>query len=120
VDEHESEDRQPGKPLILILVKRASILLLVVCAVSLFYWTVGSVSSFLDSTQAMLLSIMRLSSLGILVSSGLGLLLSLALAIGGRHGLRVLGLVGYLAAVGFGAVALALAQSVSILSLGLP
>ena len=58
----ESPERgygQANKPLILILVKRAAILMLVLCAISLFYWMVGSVSSFLDETQSMLLDIVR-------------------------------------------------------------
>ena len=74
--------RREDKPLALILVKRAAIFLFVICLVSLFYWIVGSESSFLDSTQSMLLAIMRISSLGIVVASGLGILLSLALARG--------------------------------------
>jgi hypothetical protein len=119
VDHREHEDRRVEKPLALILVKRVAIFLLVICGVSLFYWIVGSVSSFLDTTQAMLLDIMRLSSLGVVTAAGLGLLLSLALAIARRYPIKVLGLVGYLAAAGLGAIALALAQSVSMLAKGL-
>lgn len=107
------------KPLILILVKRAAILLFCICAVSLFYWIVGSASSFLDETQAMLLGIMRISSLGILVASGLGCLTACALALARRYRVEALGLAGYLIAAAIGAVALAIAQSVSVLSQGL-
>jgi len=99
--------------------KRTAILLFILCAVSLFYWIVGSVSSFLDSTQAMLLDILRLSSLGVTIASGMGLLLSLVLAIAGRARLRMLGLLGYILAAGLGGATLALAQGISILSLGL-
>jgi hypothetical protein len=113
------EKRPSEKPLILILVKRAAILLLIICAISLFYWIVGSVSSFLDSTQSMLLDIMRLSSLGVLILSGLGILLSAILALVRRFRLGLLGILGYIVAAALGGAALAVAQSISILSLGL-
>jgi hypothetical protein len=113
-------DRGPAyKPLALIIVKRTAIFLLVICVVSLFYWIVGSVSSFLDTTQAMLLDLMRLSSLGLLIAAGIGIILSLALAVLRRHSFRILGILGYLACAGLGAAALAIAQSVSILARGL-
>ena len=109
----------PDKPLILILIKRAAIFLFVLCAISVFYWIVGSESSFLDSTQAMLLGIMRLSSMGVIVACGMGLLLSIALALVRRHRLKVLGLAGYVAAAAIAAAALVIAQSVTILSRGI-
>jgi hypothetical protein len=107
------------KPLILILVKRAAIFLLAICAVSLFYWIVGSTTSFLDETQSMLLGIMRVASLGLIVVSGFGVLLSLGLTIARRHGLRVMGLLGYAVAASIGMATLAVAQTLSILSLGI-
>jgi hypothetical protein len=113
------EDGQGDKPLIMILVKRSAIFLFVLCAISLFYWIVGSVSSFLDETQTMLLGIIRVSSLGIVVAAGIGILLSLAFALARRYRLRLMSVLGYAFAALLGAAALAIAQSVSILNLGL-
>jgi TRAP-type C4-dicarboxylate transport system permease small subunit len=119
MDARERGDRPTDKPLILILVKRTAIFLLIICAVSLFYWIVGSESSFLDETQSMLLGIMSISSLGIVVASGIGVLLSLALAIARRFRLKAMGIAGYALAAAFGAAALVLARTISILSHGL-
>jgi hypothetical protein len=113
------EETGVDKPLILILVKRSAIFLLAICAVSLFYWIVGSTTSFLDETQSMLLGIMRIASLGLIVASLFGVLLSLGLTIAGRHGLKVMGLLGYAAAASVGLATLAVAQTLSILSLGI-
>jgi hypothetical protein len=107
------------KPLIMILVKRAAILMFVICTVSIFYWVVGSWSSFLDETQSMLLDIMRLSSLGIVASSGIGILLAIGFAISRRYRIRLMGVAGYVLSVALGGSALYLAQSVIFLSRGL-
>jgi len=56
---------------------------------------------------------------GIVVASGFGVFLALAMAIVRRYRFKVLSLVGYVLASVLGLAALALAQSVSILSLGL-
>jgi hypothetical protein len=119
MDAREREKRSADKPLILILVKRGAIFLVVICVVSLFYWTVGSLSSFLDETQSMLLGVVRVSSLGVIAASGIGVILSFALAIARRHPLRVMGILGYIIAAAFGAAALVLAQTITILSQGL-
>jgi hypothetical protein len=118
MDARVQKERSSDKPLILIIVKRAAIFLSVVCAVSIFYWIVGSESSFLDETQSMLLDIMRISSLGLIVSSGMGILLSLAAAIARRYRLKA-GIIGYAVAAALGGAALALAESISILAKGL-
>jgi len=107
------------KPLIMILVKRAAIFTFAICSISLIYWIFGSAGAFLDETQAMLLKIMRLSSLGIVAFSGMGLLLSLCYAASRRYRLRVFGILGYLLVSALGTGALYLAQSVIILSRGL-
>jgi hypothetical protein len=107
------------KPLIMILVKRMAIFMLVICAVSIFYWVVGSVGSFLDDTQAMLLGLTRLSSLGIVASACIGILLAAGFAAARRYRLKALGLAAYFLAASFGFAALYLAQSVLILSHGL-
>ena len=107
------------KPLIMILVKRAAIFTSTICAVSIFYWIVGSLSSFLEETQSMLLGVIRLSSLGIVAASGIGLALGLGFAASRRYRLRALGLAGYAIAAAFGTSALYLAQSMIVLSLGL-
>jgi hypothetical protein len=108
------------KPLIMILVKRAAIFMFVICSVSTFYWVVGSESSFLDDTESLLVSIMRISALGILSASGIGILLAAGFALAGRYGFRVLGALGYAVAAALGGLALIVAQTVSILSRGLP
>ena len=120
MDARERKDPPADKPLLMILVKRVTIFLFAICAIALFFWVVGSESSFLDDTQSMLLSIVRLSSLGAVVASGLGIMVAVGMAIGRRFGLRVFGLIGYAMAGAMGMAALVLAQSVSILSRGLP
>jgi hypothetical protein len=107
------------KPFIMILVKRAAILMLVICAVSIFYWIVGSSESFLDETQSMLLGFIRISSLALIAASAIGFLVAVGCAIARRYRLGAGGLAGYTLAAAFGAVALTLAQGVSILSRGL-
>ncbi len=120
MDARERLTPQADKPILVILVKRATIFLFAICSLSLFYWIVGSETSFLDSTQSMLLSIIRLSSLGLVVASLFGMLIAAAMAVLKRFALRVLSLVGYAVAIVFGAAALVVALSVSILSKGLP
>lgn len=107
------------KPLILILFKRAAIFLVAVCAVSIFYWAVGSVSSFLDETESMLLNIVRISSLGLIASAAIGIVFAFAYALSGRFSLRIRGLAGYVLSAAFGAFALVLSQTLTILSRGL-
>jgi hypothetical protein len=107
------------KPFIMILVKRAAILALVICAVSIFYWIVGSGESFLDETQSMLLWIMRVSSLALIAASAVGLIVAFGCALLRRYRLGAAGLAGYTVAAALGAAALVLAQAVSVLSLGL-
>lgn len=111
--------KERDKPLILILLKRAAILLLAVCAVSIFYWAIGSASFFLDETESMLLDIARISSLGLIASAGIGLVFVAAYALSGRYSLRIRGIVGYLLAFAFGSFALFFSQTVTILSHGL-
>jgi hypothetical protein len=111
--------KERDKPLLLILLKRAAILLLVVCAVSIFYWAIGSVSSFLDETESMLLDIVRVSSLGVIALAAIGLIFVFIYAFSGRFSLRIKGLAGYVLAVAFGALALILSQTITILSRGL-
>jgi hypothetical protein len=107
------------KPLVMILLKRAAILAIVVCAVSAFYWAVGAKASFLDETQLMLLGIVRFASLFIIAVSGLGIVVAIVLALARRYRYHLAGTLGYLLASAFGATALALAQSVLRLSSGL-
>jgi hypothetical protein len=107
------------KPLLLILVKRTVIFCFVICLVSLFYWAVGSERAFLDETEFMLLNLARLSSLGLVVSSGLGALVAGGFALARRYSLRPRGLLGYAAAAALGAVVLLLSQTLTILSHGL-
>jgi hypothetical protein len=119
MDARGHEHKHSDKPLIMILVKRSDIFLFVLCAISLFYWGVGSTSAFLDETQSMLMDIVRYSSLGIVATSGIGVLLALGFALAGRYRLKALGVAGYAVAAALGCAALAIAQSVSILGQGL-
>jgi hypothetical protein len=107
------------KPLSMILVKRGSIFMFIICSVSLIYWIIGSEAPFLDETQTMLLKTMRLSSLGIVAFSCIGALLSIGYAVARRYRLRIMGILGYLAVSAIGTAALYLAQSVIALSQGL-
>jgi hypothetical protein len=107
------------KPLLLILVKRAAILSLVVCAVSMFYWAVGSLSSFLDDTQLMLLGIVRVASLCVISIAALSLILELVFALSHRYKVRAMGIVGYSLCLAFGSAALLASQAVTILFHGL-
>jgi hypothetical protein len=120
MEARERSDPPAEKPFLMILVKRATIFLFAICAMALFFWVVGSESSFLDQTQSMLLSIVRLASLGLVVASGFGILIAVAMAIGRRFGLRLLGIAAYALTGTVGLAALALSQSVSLLSHGLP
>lgn len=120
MDARERLEPPADKPLLMILVKRTTIFLFAICALSLFYWIVGSETSFLDTTQSMLLSILRLSSLGLIVASFFGILIAVAMALFRMFSLRVVGLLGYAVAIAIGAGTLVVAQSVSILSKGLP
>ncbi len=61
-----------GKPLIVLLVKRAVVLLFGLCLLCVFLYGVGTVQGFLDSTQIALLR----------AASGLGLLLGIGAAYG--------------------------------------
>jgi hypothetical protein len=107
------------KPIALILVKRAAIFAFAICAVSAFYWVVGSASSFLDETQSMLLEVMRLSSLGIVAFSGLGAALTLAFAVSGRRRPGLAGFLGYVLTAASGLAALYVAETVEVLSRGI-
>jgi hypothetical protein len=111
--------KERDKPLLLILLKRAAILLWVVCAVSIFYWAIGSVRSFLDETELMLLDIARISSLGVIATAVIGLVFMFIYALSGRFNLRIKGLAGYVLVAAFGALALVLSQTMTILSRGL-
>jgi hypothetical protein len=61
-----------GKPLLVLLVKRAVLFLFALCLLAIFLYSVGTVQEFLDATQ-----------IGLLRStSGLGLLLAIGAAYG--------------------------------------
>lgn len=119
MDASERGGPPPEKPFLLILVKRATIFSFAICAISIFFWVVGSESEFLDRTQWMLLSIVRVSSLAVVLSSGFGILAAAAMGIGRRFRISVPGLFGYALAGAIGVGAMALAQSVLTLSRGL-
>jgi hypothetical protein len=61
-----------GKPLIVLLVKRAVFFLFGLCLLCLFLYCIGTVQDFLDSTQIAILN----------AASGLGLLLGIGAAYG--------------------------------------
>jgi hypothetical protein len=119
MDPRDRVAKPAEKPLTLILVKRVAIFSFIICCVSLFYLVVGSVSSFLDETQSMLLDMTKISSLGIIVASGIGILLHLFMAIARLYRFRPLGVLGYLVVAALGGTALALSQTISILARGL-
>jgi hypothetical protein len=61
-----------GKPLLVLLVKRAVLFLFALCLLCIFLYSVGTVQEFLDATQIALLR----------AASGLGLLLGIGAAYG--------------------------------------
>lgn len=111
--------RVDAKHLSLILVKRIALLFLATCLFSLFYLVVGSLSSFLDETQLLLLTALRWSAFGLLATATAGVLLTLALALWGMHEARAAGFLGYVLASFFSAGCLALVDALTILSRGL-
>ena len=108
------------KPLPLLIVKRASILLFILCFLAVFFWTVGSFRSFLEETQLMLLGLLRWASVGLVVSSVIGVILSLLYLLLRRHAATIAGFVGYLLLAAFGAFGLVLSDALVALSQGLP
>ena len=117
--EAELEGASP-KPFPLILAKRASILLLVVCLLATFFWAAGSLRSFLEGTQLTLLAVLRWASLALLLASLLGFLLSLAYVPSRPRASSILGLLGYLLLAAYGAAGLVLANGLVALNRGLP
>jgi hypothetical protein len=119
----EGASMEPGpidaKHLSLIITKRIAIFFLVTCLISIFYLIVGSLSSFLDETQLVLLAAIRLSAYGLLSASACGILLGIALAFLGMHEARLFAFVGYVLATVLSSVFLALADTLTILSHGL-
>ncbi len=65
-------EKPEGKPLILLLVKRAVLFLFALCLLCIFLYGIGTLQEFLDSTQTALLR----------AASGLGLLLGIGAAYG--------------------------------------
>lgn len=115
-----SEDAGPaGKPFSLILIKRISIFFLSLCGIELLYWYAGSFQSFLDTTQAMLMALLRWSALGLLLTTLLGLGFSAGLALARRYILRIGGIVVYLLLLLFACGASMLADSLIVLHGGL-
>ena len=107
--------RGGSKPLAMILVKRASILLLVLCAVSGFFWTVGSFTLFLDETQVLLLTILRYCGMALALCAGVGAALCAGASVARPSARKVLGILGYLVLCAVGAAALFLADAVLLL-----
>ncbi len=107
------------KPLPIILIKRASILFLMGLVLSLFFWIVGNYSYFLDSTQAMLLGALRISSLLLILDSILGEIACIAHAIGSRRPPAAGALIGYACAILLGSSGLLLSSGLILLSRGL-
>jgi hypothetical protein len=107
------------KPLPLILIKRAAILFLLVNALSLFFWIVGSYSSFLDETQTVLLGALRISSLLLLFDAIIGAAARLAYSIADRGGPGFPALLGYVSCMLVGASGLLLSDALLLLGKGL-
>jgi hypothetical protein len=110
---------KPRKPLPLILVKRAAILFLLINAISLFLWIVGSYTSFLDETQTALLGALRFASLLLIFDAVVGEAATLAYAVAARRSLRLAALLGYAACALTGAAGLLLSNALLILEKGL-
>jgi hypothetical protein len=113
----ERASKRP-KPLAVILVKRSSILLLVLSAVSGFFWTVGSFTGFLDDTQVLLLTILRYCGMALALTAGVGAALSAGISVAKPTPAKALGILGYLVLCAVGAAALFLANAVLLLYRG--
>lgn len=72
--------RPSSKPLIALLVQRAVLFLLILCAFSLFLYAAGTAQDFLESSQLFLLRLAYLSALLLGISALYGLALSLFFA----------------------------------------
>jgi len=115
----EKELRLQKKPLALILVKRVAIFFFALCLVAILFWYTGSFQSFLDSTQAMLMSLLKYSALCLLLAAAAGLGLSVAFALLRRYPLGGWGFSAYILLCAFAAACLVLADALLILHAGL-
>jgi len=119
IRDKDSSAASAHKPLPLILLKRAAILFFMGLVLSLFFWIVGNYSYFLDETQAMLLGVLRVSSLLLISDSCLGELASLAHALKSRRPPSAGALLGYASAILLGAFGLLFSNGLILLSRGL-
>lgn len=110
---------KPRKPLPLILIKRAAILFLLVNAISLFLWIVGSYTSFLDQTQMAVLAALKISSLLLIFDAIVGVAATLAYAVAARRALRLAAILGYAACALTGSAGLLLSNALLMLAKGL-
>jgi|WetSurMetagenome_2_1015567.scaffolds.fasta_scaffold607680_2 hypothetical protein len=117
--EKTTAEEKSKKPLLLILLKRAAILFFLVNSLSLFFWIVGSYSSFLDETQTALLGTLRISSLLLLFDAAVGAAATVGYSIAARRGPRLLALVGYAGGMAMGAAGLLLSDALLLLGKGL-
>jgi hypothetical protein len=117
--ENETAAEKRRKPLPLILIKRAAILFLLVNAISLFFWIVGSYSSFLDETLTALLGSLRISSLLLLFDALVGGLATLVYALVERRAPRLSALLGYAGSILIGASGLLFSDALLLLGKGL-
>jgi len=108
------------KPIILSALKRLSFLLFTLCLIALFFWVVGSLRDFLDETQLMLLFILRYAAISLGLVSLVGCVGSLLLPSGRKAPKVAFAFFAYLFLAALSVVAVILAESLSVLSAGVP
>lgn len=118
-----TENRQSAKyerkPLSLILIKRAAFLFFLGFLFSFFFWIVGSFSYFLDGTQRLFLSILRVSSLLLIVDAILGVAARIVYALVLKRWPGIPAFLGYVVCLIIGTAGLILSNTLLILGNGL-
>jgi hypothetical protein len=107
------------KPFLVLIVKRLTIFFLILVALALFYWCVGSFQRFLDETQYMLLGILRWSAIGLTSAAAGGFVASTVFALFRRFSFTFLGILGYFLASLIGIAGLLVSDLLRTLSRGL-
>jgi hypothetical protein len=116
---HAESTKPAYKPLLMLIVKRIAIFFLIIFLLSAFFWTVGSFRSFLEETQLMLLGWIRHSSLGLVLASAIGFVVSIVYALAKPRFAAIVGIAGYAIIAALGAAGLVLSDGLAALSRGI-
>ena len=120
---HSMEGGMAPKRPFRLFIKRICIFFLVLYLLSLALWVTGNLKAYLDSTQAMLLSVLAWDSILLALFSLIGIAAVIALPVsresGGGLARSLLGLFGYLLLLGVGIAGAFFGDSVLTLAAGL-